>query len=382
MVYDGTELVEGTGQGVVLGTGGCDEAYVCGSAIIDITTANKMLNVQLQNASTNLGADVVRRAELSGLQILKLDNGWDYFRAKARDVALFQFLGEEIVWNVIYDNDPSFDFIPGDRRRIQLLTEDACLVCYTITFRSVNVPPRRVGGYSYLMLDSVPVKESYSGSFTYQADGADYGVMSGICIVRPEVAGQWLSLMTELGGSYGAEIITNKTTIQIAKLPSNADVVRAYYSLGTQSLDNTNLAIILDGEEEQGSSFEHGSGSVIYNKNSGSFLFTGGTAAYRASGSNRYNTIFKWRKNATDIQKYGGFGMLSYGDPVFTSGCSHGIILSQVPTFTTFELALTDESASSGTPPYLKANAVGVTGVYLASLFPKKGSSGFFLQGK
>ena len=84
---DDQVLDYGTGQSYIRRSGGTDEAYNSGAAIVEVTSGQK-LAVGIKRTDTNT-ATVKQRLGQSGLVLLKLSDSWDYLRLKpAADQAL------------------------------------------------------------------------------------------------------------------------------------------------------------------------------------------------------------------------------------------------------------------------------------------------------
>jgi hypothetical protein len=386
LTYNGADLDTGRGQGYNRMVGGCEEAYVSGAAILDIPTANQYLNCEMQNSSSTTTANATRRASLSGLQLLKLDDSWDYFRADAYHVSVFQDLGDIIAWHNIHEEDSgSFEMVDIQKRAITLKSDGAYLAVYTVCFLANSSPPERTCGYAFLSLGGVGqyIEHSYSYSYARQAQGCDLGVISGMCLIGSEIDNRLLRLET-VSETGGAQIIEANTTIEVVKLPDNVlNILRISDALGGGSFDVTDEPFEYKDEQDDDSAFLHSSGGTSYNvhiQKPGAFLFMAGIHADRsAAGANRYNNIFRWRRNSTP-QTYGNFGSYNRGDASSVSGGSHGILFPNLDVNDIITLARTDESTSSGTPPYTVMDKCGMCAIWLPSIFPQAGQ-GFFLQG-
>ncbi|MFC1686501.1 hypothetical protein ACFLZS_01010 [Patescibacteria group bacterium] len=79
-INDTTDLAYGRGQAYIRRTGGADEGYNSGAAIIDVSAGDDV-RVQMQRTDSNTGT-VQRRADKSGINLLKLDDTWDYIRTR------------------------------------------------------------------------------------------------------------------------------------------------------------------------------------------------------------------------------------------------------------------------------------------------------------
>jgi len=75
-----TTLPIGWSQGFIRGTGGSNEAFTSGGGIIKTTAASTTLVLQSFRTDANATEVVQRVATTSGIQIIKLDDSWNYLR--------------------------------------------------------------------------------------------------------------------------------------------------------------------------------------------------------------------------------------------------------------------------------------------------------------
>lgn len=238
----------------------------------------------------------------------------------------------------------------------------------------------------WVTLDSgVTVPQSYSSSYVRVTSGAN-GATTAAFLIYTDSDDQTLNLMTSGEGLGGGTLGFGEfVTIALAKLPDTLILpFDAYDSTGGQSFDVTETPFDWDAENFDSSAFEHDTSinpDNITIKKGGPYLFLGNFFGNRSSGTNRYNTLSKWRRNGT-AQSYGMFGDYNRGDPTRTPkhGASHGILFPWLAVNEVIELAREDTSTSSGTAPTTVADQMGIQALHLPSVFPGfYNSGGWFL---
>ena len=77
---DGNALVAGRSQGYIRRAGGADETVLPGGAIITVAADNDVLTLESQRSDTNTNASLLptRIANGTAVQLLKLDDAWDF----------------------------------------------------------------------------------------------------------------------------------------------------------------------------------------------------------------------------------------------------------------------------------------------------------------
>ncbi|MFH2047764.1 MAG: hypothetical protein ABIK92_21775 [Pseudomonadota bacterium] len=383
--YNGTD-VEVRGSGYARNTQGCTQAYVYGAGIIQIDTANQDLVLEIAKASTDPTTNnAARRASSSGLQILKLNDDWDYFRASGADASLVQNIGDTVVWKTVEEEDSGSFALQVNEEDIEC-EQGWYIACYSITFTSTASPPTRVGAVAWLELDGAEIIGSRSFKYARQTNGCGTQILSGICLFEADSSNPFLSLNTTTSNRFGSAVINDEQTyIQVVKL-EGADTstpinkVWVYDSAGSQDLSQASLTDFNWASElEDDSDFAHSTASStdeITVQTDGDYLFLFGMYAQNTSQTveYRYNTYVRFSIDGT-AQYYGNSGTYFRGyvsatQNITNCGCSHGILMPDMAASEVVTLGRIRESSETTGPPVTVANKSALTGIYLPSIFP------------
>jgi len=380
--YNGSALVGSKGTKYIRGLEGCDESEPHGNLIFNVATANQTLKAQIAKTGGTL-TGITRTANMAGLQLLKLDDDWDYCRLRITGTSTQQLpLG--VAWT--YQDELDTDSFAHTvlRSPIQFKKVGWHLVTYCIRAKATSVPAARLGfvpGFKRLTPSVAFSEFGYSFGYTRQLGGSDHGTGTACFIFYNDTADStWQVYVTKYGGGGQLELVD--CAIQIAKLPDTvANACMCYDTTGGQSLDVSETPFTWGQEYYDNDAFDHDTGSStddIVIKKPGPFLFFGSWIANRASGINRYQTKSEFRKGGTAYQ-YGIPGSYNRGSTVLYSGLNHAILLPWLSVDDTIDFAREDESSSSATAPATIASYGGFSGIYLPSIFPKY-NQGWFLQ--
>jgi hypothetical protein len=376
-----SNTLQGSGSGYIRMTQGCESDYVNVACIEDITSANNNLNFINKNVSTTTGANSTRRANSSGLSLLKLDDTWDYIRLTAYTgtPGPLQQLGGAIGWSTQDEYDTgSFTHDPAGRNsRIGLKSTGWYLCCFTFHAYANNVPASRCSAYSAIRFNgSTYFKNSTWGTYARQTQNCNTLRLSGVCLIYNDTADDYVELMGLTSGG-GAQIIQSSTHWQMCKLPDEViNVLEIQDSSGGQSMDVTQTAFDYDAETFDQSAFEHDTSTNPDNvtiKKPGPFLFIGtGRANYAPATNTRYNSLLKFRKDGRDLQ-YGQGGNFFRNGTVDDYGFGAALIFPYLDVDDVIDCTREDESSSSGAAPTTVANYTGMQALYLPSIFPPQG---------
>ena len=378
-LYDGTELVI-NGGGFARNTQGCDEMYIAGAGIFNVASSGADFKIQYERVSSPTGTSPIRRADLPGVQLLKLDDTWDYFRAVSDTESFLVEIGDDMKWeNVLEEDSGSFELQHGDT---DIEVQDGWyLCCYTVQFICTNIAEPRVAATAWLELDGTEVIGSRSVNYSRLTQDCATNIISCICIF--EASGvQDLVLATSNTGRYGGgQIVDSETSIQIAKLPDTVSKCWVYDSTGGQTFNQASLTEFDWGNEvvTEDADFDHDpvtSVDEIVVQTDGAYLFMNGMYAGETSSLNayRYNTHIRWEVDAT-AQKYGGSGSyyrgwISSGPTLRVSKCGSaaGIILDDMTANEVVTLARIREATPTTNPPLTTASKCAVSAIYLPSI--------------
>jgi len=375
--------VSGSGYGRYHATNDAYEMYIAGAGIVYADTGGDDINIQVQRVPSTTQT-TTRRANVGGLQILKLDDDWDYFRAESDTASAILTLGDEILWeNVIEEDTGSFELQAND---YDIEVQPGYYLCtYTVVFACTSLGlTGRVGGVSYLLLDGVEVEGSRSMNYGRNSNGCNTGHISCICIFEaPSV--QNLKLKTTVSNrTGGGQIADNSTSIQIVKLPDDT-LAKCWTYDGTGGLTiaaATLTDINMDDEiDEDTAVFTH---STVSNTDEisvdvdGDYLFMQGMYAQGSDSGDsnlRYTILSRFEDNGT-AQQYGNSGCFYRGyanssSKILSCGMSHGILLPSLTAGDDINIATIKEVSATTYPPTTVADKSAFSAIQLASIFPE-----------
>jgi len=364
------------------GLEGCNESEPHGGLIFNVGTANQTLKVQVAKTGGTL-TDMTRTEDMPGLQLLKLDDDWDYCRLSITGTTVQQ-LPRAVAWTNQDELDTdSFAHSVG-RAPIQFKKTGWHLITYCVRGQATSSPPARVGWVSSFdrLTPSVTSSEfGYSFAYARQADNCNHGTSNTCFLFYNDTANStWQVYVTKYGG--GGQLDLADCAIQIAKLPDTVvNICMCYDTTGGQSLNVAETPFTWGQEYYDDDAFEHDTSTDtddIIVKKPGPFMFFGSWISTRASGNVRYQTKSAFRKGGTALQ-YGIPGSYNRGNTVLYSGLNHAIMFPWLSVDDVIDFSREDESTSSTSPPLTIASMAGFSGIYLPSIFPKY-NQGWFLQ--
>jgi hypothetical protein len=373
------------GRGYSRASEGCNDLYMAGAGIIDVDSAGTDLNVQVQE-NTGTSQTATRDAGVAGVQLLKLNDDWDYFRAESDTASAVLALGDEILWeNVIEEDSGSFELQANDYD-IQV-EAGYYLCCYTVPFACTTLGTTgRVGAVAYLLLDGTEVEGSRSMGYGRSSNGCSAGCVSCICIFEADST-QNLKLKTTVSNrTGGGQIIDDSTSIQIVKLPDDT-LKKCWVYDGTGGYDIiTNLTDLnLDDELDVDTDvFTHSTSTntdEIQVDEDGDYLFMyglyegeNGNPQTPSTTNKRYTQIVRW-KDSTQMS-YGAAGSYYRGyangrSYIQNTGSSHGILFDSLTSGDVIELTGQRESTNTDYPPLTVTDKSAVSAIQLSSIFPE-----------
>jgi len=379
-------LTVGLGPGGASGysrtTGGCEEAYICGAGIVNIPTANQNLSIGSANTSTESGNSVTRRANLCGLQVLKLDDDWDYARLKQGGglIVTPQTMNTSYT-SISWDTHDEFDTAtfqmgsPYPSGDLKVKYSGDYLVTWSVKGDILTTGSGvRKTFLTALHVNGSPQRHGFAGAYLRGLNGCDHGIPSGIALLKLN-ANDLISLRGKTDNSSLKLSNNYLVNMQVVALPSTINKLMCHSNFLTQTWDTAGADIQFDGEQADDDAFEHNTSTNrdrMTVKKKGHFLFCFGGHALRGSGSNRYDDIIRFSKNGT-LQQYGNFGEYNRGaqggQNSYQSMCSHGIIFNDLEVNDIIRARIIDESTASGTAPVFGALSHGAFGIHLNSIF-------------
>lgn len=372
-----TNLNYGRGQGFIRRAGNADEGYNQGAAILTVAAGDD-IRLQMQRSDSN-SATVQRRSNMSGINILKLNDAWDYLLA--RPTIDQTFGSDQNFTDVTLATDDEIDTESFARSgaAITLKKSGHYLVTYNVGITHAD-GNSRINDETRLVIDNgSPVEIPGSRVTTYirGSNGTNDGMTSWVGIISAN-ADDILKLQVRRESEQdasGHRIKAAETGITIAKLPDSAEYIRLGELGGGQDLSESVTQITWDElREEDLASFDHDTVATerINIETAGDYLFFHSLYADRPAGDGTRETqLLQWRKNGSSLYQYGSSGQYNRGDQgskdARTSGSSNGIIMHDLTASDWVELTQVNEAANA-TATYV-ANRMGLQGVNIASLF-------------
>jgi hypothetical protein len=376
-INDTTNLNYGRGQGYIRRSGGADEAYNQGAAIINVSAGDDV-RLQMQRTDSN-SATVETRPNKSGISLVKLDSTWDFVRSRPTANQTFGSTTSFVDVTLATDDEMDSGGFSRSGAGITLIEGGKYLVTYNIgvSHSSTSI---RVNDEARLVIDNgTPVEIDGTRVSTYLrgSNATNDGVMSWVGIINAS-ANDVLKMQVRRESEVDAgshRVDAAETGITIAKLPDTADYIRLGETGGGQNLSLARSAITWDQTiEEDGGSFDHDATNTsrINIDADGDFLFFHSMYASRAAGSGTREAQFlEWRKNGSTLFTWGSSGQFNRGDQgsydARTSGSSSGMVMNALLSSDYIELTQTNEAADSSST--YQANRMGIQGVKISTLF-------------
>jgi hypothetical protein len=373
---NGTNIAYGRSSCYIRRTGGVNNCWLSGSAIIEASAGNTV-TIEAQRTDSNT-ATVQRRANESGLTIVKLDDSWDY--ARVQEAGGGQTFNAAGYATVSLDTNDELDTGTFSRTDGDITLADAghYLVTTNQMHRNSNATGTR-NNATRLTLDGTEIVGTRTTAYTIGTNSAQDSVAGFSGIIETSAANQVLRLQGACDGET-CNSITNvggQTGITIVKLPDNADYVRLYEVGGGQVVDTT-AALTWDTQQEvDAASFTHStvtnSERVIAEQDGNYLFFTSFYASRPASVSTAQLQPHVQFRDTGTTQQYGSTAAYNMGDNgtqgTFTSGNS-STFLSILSDNDYVDILNTDRSTRADANVTYQANRYAVQGVRVQSLFP------------
>ena len=373
----GSDLGIGWSQGFMRRQNNDFELLTSGGGIIEVAGAGDVL--QLVSARTDADADtVIREANTPNIQLVKLDDGWDYCRlSKSSNQA--NAPGGTAFIDVTYDGQDeldtgSFGHTSGSGE-ITLKTAGHYLVFANTYFQFGQAVDNRSSYIQRLTLDDTQVDGSRTMVYLRgnpNADSCCDGAAAIGMIIETTSADAILSVECAKEGTFAQtpNILAGKTAVTVVKLPDTGEYIR----LDDSGADNFNpgsaTALGWDTEDEiDAAGFTH-SDSQVGAAVDGDYLFL--TALFcNDDGNQRIKWWQRWRVDGTSIKEWGQTGRYSRNSESIMSGNWSGIVLGL--TAGQYVEVVSQQLGNGGT---MAANVKGVQGVRLGSILKPSGPPG------
>lgn len=260
---DGTNVPAGWSQAYIRRFSPQYEAICAGGAIIDVASGGDILQLQSFTSGT-ASEDVIREPGQTALQLVKLDDSWDYLRLAGHDG-----LGTDQVLGAGENTVAYTDELEKDAGSFGDTSDGVTLVQagHYLVFANTYVVGDNAGSgkrttvTQQLTLDGSAVPGSKTTAYLRGADGEDEGAATIGMIIETTTANQVLrTLVSRENEAVGVLIDGDRSSITIAKLPDTADYIRLTDTEFGQDF-NGGSALIYDTQEELDGAFTHDTGT-------------------------------------------------------------------------------------------------------------------------
>lgn len=391
----GSASAYGLSSGYIRRSGGSDESYQAASAILDVASAGDDLIVQVARTDSNTGVDCDTIADVSSIQLIELDDTWNYFRAKfsGSTTSIAVNTGNPVTLPLTNSTNVDFDeaadekdtgFTHAEATTPEQITcpKELLLVCYGVRGLNSSTSARR-NMVTWIELDGTRLDHTYATTYLRGSNGVQEGWCSwvGLIDVSGATTGNLVvkaAIETE-SGSSGCTYTDGYITI--AELPSAAAWAWIENNAAHTSFPNVTPAqLTLDTEAQLDTdAFSHPTNPELSADNAGNYLFLGGFAYDRsANDATRQTPQMRWYLDGT-AQTRGQFANFSRGDQGSTSthaaAQSGGYILRSEDTGDRdVEIRVITEETNSQEAGRFQAGHVWLQGLELASLFTGGGA--------
>ena len=275
----GAELAAGRSQGYIRRTGGADEAVLTGGAIINVDADDDILTLESYRTDNNTNGSLLPTRVPNGtsIQLLKLDDAWDYLSLE-RGANQGDTVGASTV-DVAYDtnNSPAsmgtaFSFTDGTGD--VTLNESGLYLVFANTSIQKPTNATRTNFVQTLTLDGSAVLGSTTTTYVRGNEDTNEG-MTALGMIVSAVAGQVLNVevVMEPGGSAGT-IQGGETALTAIKLPPTAKFIEVTDSTNQNVVNAAATAIGFDTQTSgSNATFSHSGGSAVTVNATDDYLF-------------------------------------------------------------------------------------------------------------
>jgi hypothetical protein len=360
---------------------GDDEWYNEWAAVVNVSAGDD-IELRIQKTDSNT-ATIQRTPDRSGINILKLDDEWDYTRLRPSASQAITTSWSDVNLGTTDELDIASFWVSWND--ITLAGAWKYLVTYSVAAETTGT--NRTNNEIRLTLSWAEVEATRSTTYIRAQNGSFTGIASYVGIIESTISSQILNLEirreSTLAGTTN-NTVPAKTGITITKLPDDADYVRIWETIWGQDITTTaNTPLTFDTTIEQGIDLEHDNinTSEIDINSSWDYLFL--HSIYNAqnflNNASRENPYLEWQVSGTTLPYWvsGSYNRHSNdgnGDTE-SSHSSAGVILTWLNPGDTVELTETNEASNWGST--YKWGFMGIQWVSLSSLFS---GGGYFSQ--
>lgn len=349
------------------------EWYNESAAVLDVSAGDD-ISINIQKTDSN-SATVERTPGRSGINILKLDDDWEYARLRPSVSQAITTSWTDVDLGTVDELDASgFSVSWND---VTLSSVGKYLVTYNVW--AITTGTDRTNNEMRLTLDGLEIEATRSNTYIRAQNGSYTGISSFVGIIETTSMTQVLNMeimrTSTMQGTTNDTVIW-KTWLTITKLPDNADYVRMSELGGGQDITTSaNTPMTFDTTLEQWDSLVHSSvtKSEIDVISSGDYMLFHSIYNNRTDTSNgpRENPYLEWQVSWSTVEYWVSWSYnrnANDGDGISNSSHSSAwIILPSLTTGDTIELTETNE-ATAGSSTY-SAWYMWIQWVDLASLF-------------
>ncbi|MEO0447206.1 MAG: LEPR-XLL domain-containing protein, partial [Verrucomicrobiota bacterium] len=382
---NGVDLAAGYSQGYIRRTGGADETVTAGGAIIDVTTDGHLLQLQSVATDTSTDEDPIREADSTGIQLIKLDDTWDYLRLSGGDVAdglVSNDGAKDLTANnfetVIYstpgvDDEVDAGFSYNDTTGEITLNADGNYLVFANSYFSHTSTSARTSYYQSLSLDGTEIDGTRTNVYLRGSESTNDGAASFGGIISAS-SGQVLTVgVAPEGGSIDATLDGTKTAITIVRLPDTAQTINLSDATGQNVNEGSADPVTFTQQNEVDAAFSHTAATSEVTVNAtGDYLFLNNLFHIEDTGP---DSTFENQARTGILQGYSvnGGSMLDYGQtfrynrdgsPTDEAANWSGAVIG-LTSGDTVEV-VTQQLAAGGT---VTAEKIAFQGVSLSSLF-------------
>ena len=349
-----------------------DRLYAYGYGIVS-ASANDNVRLEIIRNNNNSSSHLLV-PDKSSFWLVKLTDSWAYLRLQGQDNQSTSTSKQNINFTTSLENSDTNTFghsTTTNPDQITLKTAGHYLVTYNV---GVDGATERTSITSDLTLNGTPIPQSYDYSYIRYYAGTTHGTTSNMVIINAN-ANDILRLEWGATGAYsanGTQTRSDRTGIQIVKLPDTADYLRAYETTDGQDIGGLNNTITFDtNSESDTNSFTYSTSTsqTTINK-SGDYIFTAGARTNRTTGSTRLMSKGTFFVNGSDAE-LASTGTYVRGDQgtydTFDGGWSAGGILSLYDT-DTVDFRQIDQGDNGGDDVFV-SSSYGITALNLGSIY-------------
>lgn len=348
------------------------EWYNEAAAVINVSSGDD-ISVQMQKTDSNT-ATIQSTPDRSWINILKLDDTWDYARLRPASIHAITTSWSDVDLWVIDELDAWNFSVSGND--ITLQSSEKYLVTYNVW--TVVTGTDRTNNEMRLTLDGVEVEATRSTAYATAQNGSFTGIASYIGIIDVWWSNQVLNLEvmreSSLQGTTN-NTVPGKTGITITKLPDSADYLMIWEVGWGQDMSTAKTPVTFDTTVLQGTDLQHDTvnTSEIDILTSGDYMLFHSVFNSRSdtSNTNRENPFLQWELSGSPIWYWVSWSYNRHsndGDGITNSSHSSAwLILPSLSFSDTLELTQVNE-ARNGTSTY-SAGRMWIQWVSLTSLF-------------